>query len=469
MSDNTTLPGTGDVIADEDVAGIKYQRMKLIDATVGSTTPTGTNANPIKTASPDNQSLRAVTLTTTGADSSVDCTGYGAVQWQLGGVWSGAAIFEVSNDGSANSWLPQLCLDVSTSLPLDSVTGPGIYQVVPAGKFVRVNVKQINGSMAVLALGKQFPATFSMDAIALAMDRANGMPLFVAPGITGPTPQAQALPVTLSNEERLDFCYTVPFRGALLGGNMLTGDYNWLDVSQYAGIYFSTINITSGGFFVVECCNEPNGPVTNPFGVSWSTGAVTGPSTLTGWGNTVAITNGQQHYVVPNGRYIRYRIVNVTNNGGSMIVRMLRNPIPAVASGYSATLLAGSNLAGDVGVQYRANATGAASVVSVLSPLTPAAATIKASAGRLLGWMLQNSAAAFRSVKVFNASAPTLGTTAAVFEIDIPAGGAAFMQLEGGIGFATAMTWSVTSAKGLTDNTATGLAANDVSGLFVFA
>lgn len=87
----------------------------------------------------------------------------------------------------------------------------------------------------------------------------------------------------------------------------------------------------------------------------------------------------------------------------------------------------------------------------------------------MIGWQLQNSSTGVRSVKIFNASAPTLGTTAAAFEIDIPAGGRSEIQLPGGIGFATAITWSVTSAKGLTDNTATGLAANDVSGSFFFA
>ena len=134
-----------------------------------------------------------------------------------------------------------------------------------------------------------------------------------------------------------------------------------------------------------------------------------------------------------------------------------------------AAIAAGANAIGDMGVQYRANATGAAGIISVLSPATPAAATIKASAGRLIGWQLTNSAAAVRSVKLFNASAPTLGTTAAVMEIDIAAGGRADFQLPGGIGFATACTYSVTSAKGLTDNTATGLVANDVSGSFFFA
>lgn len=132
-------------------------------------------------------------------------------------------------------------------------------------------------------------------------------------------------------------------------------------------------------------------------------------------------------------------------------------------------LVAGAAAIGDVGVQYRSTTTGAASFVSVLSPATPASATIKSSAGRLVGWQLQNSSAGLRSVKLFNATAPTLGTTSAVFEIDIPAGGKDIVQLPGGIAFATAMTYSVTAAKGLTDNTATGLAATDVSGSFFFS
>ncbi|WP_293862534.1 hypothetical protein [uncultured Alsobacter sp.] len=121
--------------------------------------------------------------------------------------------------------------------------------------------------------------------------------------------------------------------------------------------------------------------------------------------------------------------------------------------------------------EYRPNATNGASVVSVLSPSSPAAAAIKGSAGRLLGWQLVNTSAALRSVKIFNtvAGSVSLGTTTAIFEIDIPAGGRAEFRLEGGISFATAMSYAVTSAKGLTDSTNTGLATNDVSGAFFYA
>ncbi len=132
------------------------------------------------------------------------------------------------------------------------------------------------------------------------------------------------------------------------------------------------------------------------------------------------------------------------------------------------SIAAGTNAIGDIGVQYRANATGAATASSVLSPATPAATSLKASAGRILGWDLVNTSAGLRSVKIFNVASPTLGTTSAVFEIDIPAGARSTVQFPGGIAATTAIVYSVTSAKGLTDNTNTGLAANDVSGFIAW-
>lgn len=50
MADNVTLPGTGEVIATDDIGGVQYQMMKLVDATLNSTTPIGTEANPLPAA-----------------------------------------------------------------------------------------------------------------------------------------------------------------------------------------------------------------------------------------------------------------------------------------------------------------------------------------------------------------------------------------------------------------------------------
>ena len=142
-----------------------------------------------------------------------------------------------------------------------------------------------------------------------------------------------------------------------------------------------------------------------------------------------------------------------------------------VAVSNAVTVGAGANAIGDVGVQYRPSAAGAASVIAVMSPATPVVTAAKASAGRLLGVMLQNSATSLRSVKFWNAltTGVTLSTTAALFEIDIPAGGSVFMGFEGGIGFSNALAYAVTGAKGLSDATATGLVANDVSGSLIYA
>ena len=143
----------------------------------------------------------------------------------------------------------------------------------------------------------------------------------------------------------------------------------------------------------------------------------------------------------------------------------------AVAVSNVGAIAAGATLIGDIGVQYRGNATGAAMVAAVMSPVIPAATAAKAVAGRLLGVVLQNSATALRSVKFWNAltSGVTLGTTPALFELDLPAGANVYMAFEGGIGFSTALTYAVTAAKGLSDNSPAGLVLNDVSGTLIYA
>jgi hypothetical protein len=179
-------------------------------------------------------------------------------------------------------------------------------------------------------------------------------------------------------------------------------------------------------------------------------------------------------------RYFRCRIstafVGGTIQAFSRLVDEDYNPrVTAVANQTAAnmqvqaSLVAGTALAGDVAIEYRANATGAATPAPIMSPVTPAGASIKGSAGRVMAINLQNSAAALRSMKFFNATSVTMGTTAAAFEVDIPAGGSAQLNFDGGIGFATGIMWAVTAAKGLTDNTTTSLALNDVSGVVAYA
>lgn len=131
------------------------------------------------------------------------------------------------------------------------------------------------------------------------------------------------------------------------------------------------------------------------------------------------------------------------------------------------TLAAGTNLAGDVGTQYRANATGAASSLKVISAATTNAAIVKAAAGRVIGWSFGNTSAAWRYVKLHNITTlPTAGT-GVVRVIAIPPGGLAQNAFEGGIGFATGIGMTIVTGSADADATATGV--GEVVGELVFA
>jgi hypothetical protein len=131
------------------------------------------------------------------------------------------------------------------------------------------------------------------------------------------------------------------------------------------------------------------------------------------------------------------------------------------------SLAAGTNAIGDVGVQYRANATGGGTPTIINSPATPAVQTIKGSAGRLLGFVLTNTNASARFFKVFNVVSPTLGTTSAVMDVLLPTNVPVEFHIEGGVAFGTAITCAVTGARGATDNTA--ITGNEVTGFTVHA
>lgn len=132
-----------------------------------------------------------------------------------------------------------------------------------------------------------------------------------------------------------------------------------------------------------------------------------------------------------------------------------------------AALPASTAAIGDVGVQYRANATGAASRYHFVSAATTNAANIKATAGRLVGYTLSNTTAAWRFVKLHNsATAPTAGA-GVVQTIGIPPNATVALALEGGVGFSAGI--GITCVTGAADADATATAVADVVGDLFFA
>lgn len=129
---------------------------------------------------------------------------------------------------------------------------------------------------------------------------------------------------------------------------------------------------------------------------------------------------------------------------------------------------AGTALMGDVGLQARANATGAATSFKVQTGATTNAAIVKAAAGRVFGWRFTNTAAAARVVRFYNlATLAVVGTTVPLYNVVIPAGQTVGDMFDLGIAHAAGIGISVTA--GLGDLDATVTAANDVIGTAWFA
>ena len=150
-------------------------------------------------------------------------------------------------------------------------------------------------------------------------------------------------------------------------------------------------------------------------------------------------------------------------------------PIPVVfpaaqtVSFTQPALVAGAAAIGDIGVQYRASATGAGTLTNVNCPATPVAQQLKGTAGRLIGIILTNTSASDRWLKLFNATSASVtpGTTSALSEVGIKAGQTIRFTFEGGAAFSTAITIMITGGQGLTNNTAVTL--GDVTGFAIFA
>ncbi|MCA3072477.1 MAG: hypothetical protein IOD11_18840 [Rhodocyclaceae bacterium] len=216
----------------------------------------------------------------------------------------------------------------------------------------------------------------------------------------------------------------------------------------------ATPSVTTRGHRVV---NIPDDEI-ELFLYLWAFNGSTAPASSTTW--TVGFVAAEDVVNVP------FYLAGIRQQGFAAPLPVVFPAAQAVSFTMPA-LVAGSAAIGDVGVQYRASATGAGTPTNINSPATPALQTIKGTAGRLLGLTLLNTNAATRFLKVFNVVSPTLGTTAATLDIALPPNVPVSVTYEGGIGFATAITCIVTGGRGLTDNTA--ITGNEVTGFTLHA
>lgn len=286
-------------------------------------------------------------------------------------------------------------------------------------------------------------------------------------GATAPT---NSSPVTLPNDVVVGAAASI----AALNTDLLTGTVSgWYDAQNFHSVSIQLIGAAgiSAGQIIFEQTNDITAaPAGNVWILEDSTLLNSSPiiAATTIAASTIRLFGGQIA-----SRYIRVRVSTGFAGGTVQAVavlsqlpyqRMINTIQQATAANLNITmgnsLPAGTNLAADVGVQLRANATGAASRFHLVSAATTNATSVKGSAGRLVGWSITNVSGALRYVKLHNiATAPTAGV-GVVQTITIPPNQTANHEITAGIAFTTGI--GMTTVTGAADNDATGVGAAEL-------
>lgn len=228
----------------------------------------------------------------------------------------------------------------------------------------------------------------------------------------------------------------------------------------------NTTNGTDGAWYGMQAIRSNANTIETSTGVLAATPVYGWEVSVNGWNafrvRATAHTSGTAAYILQLGSYATEPIPGAQISG--------TQPVSGTVTANIGTgsLAAGTNLIGDIGIQVRANATGAASITKLQSAASTNATLIKATAGRVFGWTLTNTTAAVKVVRLYNLTvAPTVGTSVPVYNIVIPPNGAVSQSVPVGLSHATGISYSITN--GLADLDATAVAANDVIGSIYWA
>jgi hypothetical protein len=170
-------------------------------------------------------------------------------------------------------------------------------------------------------------------------------------------------------------------------------------------------------------------------------------------------------YQIDTSGMVGVRVITTSYTSGTVTGSIRGSSAPSVISleGTPTMLLgAGSASVGTVGLNAGTNLAGAVGIGATtpsasyyVSTTTNAATVAKASAGSLQTLLIANTSASTQYVKLFNATAVTLATTAAVMDIPVTAGATLTPNLgANGARFTTGIAYAITGAAGATNNTA---------------
>jgi hypothetical protein len=517
MTDNVTLPGTGEPIATDDISGVQYQRVKLSDGLADSTThlrilqsnPLATDAGAIVRQAP------CEVWGSSFADVASSLVAPELTQRRLGtgvGVTQGSGNLLVTTGTTTNAEflarsirsfrgafikrhktiLSQRIVNNNFALMLADMVGEGLSCTINSATSITVT----------LAAHGFTANNVGQSMMVGAISGANGVPgryaIASIPTVDTITftvagwPASGSCTVDLFGWNYLWTQYTGTTataynvdsqrRGWNTGNTSVTGlttaspghviqtyadgrNINWADTL----VASTALPVVTTRASRIE--NIPDDDV-QLYVYVWSWNGTTAPASTTTWTiGFIAVEDLVNNPVYLAG--IRQQgsaaALPVVQQGTATVSGTVTVNGTVTANIGTGSVAAGTAAIGDVGVQYRASATGAATLTNLSCPATPAAQAIKGTAGRLVGIVAVNTSASARWLKLFNLATGSItpGTTSATAEIGLPPNQQVGLSVDGGVAFATAISVMVTGGQGLTNNTAVTL--GDVTGFTLHA
>jgi hypothetical protein len=423
MADNTVLnPGSGgDTIAADDVGGVKYQYVKLDVGAGGASSPVVGSLPVSGTFYQATQPVSAASLPLP-SDASTETT-LAALNTKVTAVNTGAVVVSSSALPSGASTETTLAA-LNTKIPASPATEGGNLATLVTRTPVAGQTTMAASSPVVIASDQstlavnQAGVTATGSITALNANLSTGVPTAnssVALSLNGAT--------GFSIDIRGTFVATLLIQGSVTGNDWIT--LSVLPIG--AGLNIAQVaSVTAVG--------------------AW-------------WGNS----NGLQQIRVTCSAFTSG---TVTPTLRAMPAAGMVFTLPAGQTSQAVSVPASTNLIGDVGIQYRANATGAALTSKFTSAATVNNALILTGARRLLGWTLTNTTASFKYFRFYNkATAPTSGESP-TFMVGLPPNSTVIDRAEGGIAMTLGLGIACTGAVADTDATVTAVA--DVIGAIFY-
>lgn len=393
-------------------------------------------------------------ITAVGTSSVIDTLGFGAIVIQITGSWAGFCTFEVSNVATGTDWDTVLVFTRDGLSLTDIVNQNGTYSVRPSGRYIRINVSQITGTMVVNAIGRDAEGIAASDLLSLAMDPATSTPMQVqAQGSMG-MPLAQD-PVTGAGKM---LPLTRQYSGVLTSTSGPASIFGPFKCDDMASISVHTVNTSLTYTIVIEVF-VGSGWQALTYGSIGGSGTLINSGPVSGPGSQVSAVN------LFGNPYVRVRLTAQGTAGNPVAVNVLLSTSPVPSPGYAVSAIQ----SGTWNIAATTTPVAVATVITINSAATTNATSSKASAGSLIGIACSNTGAAAAFVKLYNkASAPTVGTDVPVLTITVPASGT--VQVDwGALGyrFSLGIALAITNLAADTDTTAVAASQVKVTGTYM--